>query len=250
MTKIIEIAGAQWGLKFLTEELAARIATGDENVVHAVFHYSWPHALFEKSKYQHSPLALIIYEAHAVAAAYGQYEIARSFYERGKLGETAWEGCDLHYPSRICPVCFRLIGEVGLNARHDCGNGHLVFRYSAELQTYELKSGSEIDASIFQNVTSESANFDEVSEALFTEDIVGRALQSACDGKVWFKALPGGDNLEDFCEFWDLEHWSDTICYGYHPEGVDFIERIMEYYQQMIERCKECGLDACDVHFG
>lgn len=245
----ISIQGQEWTVRFLSEEMVARLAVGDDKIVHDVFHHSWPQALIEKFNYYH-PLALIIYEAHVLAAAYEQFDIARSFYVRGKLGEIIWNGSDLAYPSRICPVCFHLMGNEALDACLDCDGGHFVFRYSFELQSCELKSEDEIAAKIFQQVMSESANFDDVSEELFADDFVGRALQSAFEDKLWFHDIPGGEKLEVFAESWDLDNWGDIIYYGYHPEGLAFVDRILEYYQLMVERCQKCGLDACEDYWG
>ncbi len=99
-------------------------------------------------------------------------------------------------------------------------------------------------------MTSESENFDEVKDVLFTDDVVGRALQMAVDEEVLFRALPGGEHLRIFSEVSDEDRLGDTFLYGYHPEGSAFVDRICEYYELMIERCRECELDACDDYWG
>jgi hypothetical protein len=196
--------------------------------------------------------SLAIYEAHAIAAAYGYPEIAKALYERGELEKVIWNSSDHDdfFPSRVCPVCFTLTTVSGLDAQLDCKEGHLIFRSSSDLQTYELKDSDEIDANVFSNATAESDNFDEVKDVLFTDDVVGRALQMAVDEEVWFRALPGGEHLRIYTEEIDEDSGGDTFLYGYHPEGSAFVDRIWEYYELMIERCRECELDACDDYWG
>jgi hypothetical protein len=206
---------------------------------------------FESEDSEMSKL-LAIYEAHAIAAAYGYPEIAKALYERGELEKVIWNSSDHDdfFPSRVCPVCFTLTTVSGLDAQLDYKEGHLIFRSSSDLQTYELKDSDEIDANVFSNATAESDNFDEVKDVLFTDDVVGRALQMAVDEEVWFRALPGGEHLRIYTEEIDEDSGGDTFLYGYHPEGSAFVDRIWEYYELMIERCRECELDACDDYWG
>jgi hypothetical protein len=241
----------EWSIRFLTEEMLGKIINGDVTVIDHVLSHEWTQVSSEPSEVPERLVALAIYEAHAIAAAYGQSEIARAFYERGELQKITWNSSDLdgYYPSRVCPVCFTLTCECGLDAQLDCAEGHLVFRSSSDLQIYELKGAEEIDATVFSNVTSESDNFEAIKGVLFSDDVVGRALRLAVDEEMWFKVLPGGEKLRIFSEVSNEDSWGDTFLYGYHPDGSRFVDVIMDYYQQMIERCQECGLDACDDYF-
>ena len=240
----------EWSIRFLTEDMLGKIIHGDVTVIDHVLSHDWTQVSSEPSEEPESLVALAIYEAHAIAAASGQSEIASAFYGCGELQKITWNSSDIDsYPSRVCPVCFKLNSERSLDARLDCAEGHLVFRSSSDLQTYELKGAEEIDATVFSNVTSESGNFEEVEGVLFADDVVGRALRLAADEEMWFKVLPGGDKLHIFSEVSNEDSWGDTFLYGYHPDGSRFVDVIMDYYQQMIERCQECGLDACDDYF-
>lgn len=245
------IHNEEWSIRFLTEEMIAKIAVGDTSVVEETLIHEWQQENDEDSEDSEMFSSLAIYEAHAIAAAYGYPEIAKALYERGGLEKVTWNSSDHDdfFPSRVCPICFTLTNVSGLGAQLDCKEGHLVFRSSSDLQTYELKDADEIDANVFSNVTSESDNFDEVKDALFTDDVVGRALLLAVDEEVWFRALPGGQHLRIFTEVCDEDRWGDTFLYGYHPDGPAFVERILEYHELMIERCQECGLDACEDYF-
>jgi hypothetical protein len=232
--------------------MIAKIASGDATVMEEILTYDRQQEEDFESEDSEMSKLLAIYEAHAIAAAYGYPEIAKALYERGELEKVIWNSSDHDdfFPSRVCPVCFTLTTVSGLDAQLDCKEGHLIFRSSSDLQTYELKDSDEIDANVFSNATAESDNFDEVKDVLFTDDVVGRALQMAVDEEVWFRALPGGEHLRIYTEEIDEDSGGDTFLYGYHPEGSAFVDRIWEYYELMIERCRECELDACDDYWG
>ena len=246
------IQDEEWSIRFLTEEMIAKISSGDAFVVDEILSHDRQQEDDEESEDSDMSKSLAIYEAHAIAAAYGYPVIAKALYERGELEKVTWNSSDHDdfFPSRVCPICFTLTTESGLDAQLDCKAGHLIFRSSSDLQTYELKDSDEIDANVFSNVTSESDNFDEAKDVLFTDDVVGRALQMAVDEEVWFRALPGGEHLRIFSEVSDEDSGGDTFLYGYHPEGSAFVDRIWEYYELMIARCRECELDACDDYWG
>jgi hypothetical protein len=232
--------------------MIAKIASGDATVMEEILTYDRQQEEDFESEDSEMSKLLAIYEAHAIAAAYGYPEIAKALYERGELEKVIWNSSDHDdfFPSRVCPVCFTLTTVSGLDAQLDYKEGHLIFRSSSDLQTYELKDSDEIDANVFSNATAESDNFDEVKDVLFTDDVVGRALQMAVDEEVWFRALPGGEHLRIYTEEIDEDSGGDTFLYGYHPEGSAFVDRIWEYYELMIERCRECELDACDDYWG
>jgi hypothetical protein len=246
------IENEEWSIKFLSEDMIAKIASGDATVMEEILSYDRQQEEDFESEDSEMSKLLAIYEAHAIAAAYGYPEIAKALYERGELEKVIWNSGDHDdfFPSRVCPVCFTLTTVSGLDAQLDCKEGHLIFRSSSDLQTYELKDSDEIDANVFSNATAESDNFDEVKDVLFTDDVVGRALQMAVDEEVWFRALPGGEHLRIYTEEIDEDSGGDTFLYGYHPEGSAFVDRIWEYYELMIERCWECELDACDDYWG
>jgi hypothetical protein len=246
------IENEEWSIRFLSEDMIAKIASGDATVMEEILSYDRQQEEDFESEDSEMSKLLAIYEAHAIAAAYGYPEIAKALYERGELEKVIWNSSDHDdfFPSRVCPVCFTLTTVSGLDAQLDCKEGHLIFRSSSDLQTYELKDSDEIDANVFSNATAESDNFDEVKDVLFTDDVVGRALQMAVDEEVWFRALPGGEHLRIYTEEIDEDSGGDTFLYGYHPEGSAFVDRIWEYYELMIERCRECELDACDDYWG
>lgn len=246
------IQNEEWSIRFLSEEMTSKIASGDASVVDEILCHDWLQEEVEEPEDSEMSKSLAIYEAHAIAAAYGYPEIAKALYERGELEKVTCNSSDHDdfFPSRVCPICFTLTTESGLDAQLDCKAGHLIFRSRSDLQTYELKDSEEIDANVFCNVTSESENFDETKDVLFTDDVVGRALQMAVDEEVWFRALPGGEHLRIFSEVSDEDRWGDTFIYAYHPEGSAFVDRIWEYYELMIARCRECELDACDDYWG
>jgi hypothetical protein len=246
------IENEEWSIRFLSEDMIAKIASGDATVMEEILTYDRQQEEDFESEDSEMSKLLAIYEAHAIAAAYGYPEIAKALYERGELEKVIWNSSDHDdfFPSRVCPVCFTLTTVSGLDAQLDCKEGHLIFRSSSDLQTYELKDSDEIDANVFSNATAESDNFDEVKDVLFTDDVVGRALQMAVDEEVWFRALPGGEHLRIYTEEIDEDSGGDTFLYGYHPEGSAFVDRIWEYYELMIERCRECELDACDDYWG
>jgi len=246
------IENEEWSIRFLSEDMIAKIASGDATVMEEILSYDRQQEEDFESEDSEMSKLLAIYEAHAIAAAYGYPEIAKALYERGELEKVIWNSSDHDdfFPSRVCPVCFTLTTVSGLDAQLDCKEGHLIFRSSSDLQTYELKDSDEIDANVFSNVTSESDNFDEVKDLLFTDDVVVRALQMAVDEEVWFRALPGGEHLRIYTEEIDEDSGGDTFLFGYHPEGSAFVDRIWEYYELMIERCRECELDACDDYWG
>lgn len=246
------IENEEWSIRFLSEDMIAKIASGDATVMEEILSYDRQQEEDFESEDSEMSKLLAIYEAHAIAAAYGYPEIAKALYERGELEKVIWNSSDQDdfFPSRVCPVCFTLTTVSGLDAQLDCKEGHLIFRSSSDLQTYELKDSDEIDANVFSNATAESDNFDEVKDVLFTDDVVGRALQMAVDEEVWFRALPGGEHLRIYTEKIDEDSGGDTFLYGYHPEGSAFVDRIWEYYELMIERCRECELDACDDYWG
>lgn len=245
-TECIRIEGEEWPIRFLPVEYIGRISRGDVTAVDDVLEHPWSPEILRGEEYPENPLAPLIYEAHLIAAAFGQVEVARMFYERGKLDKVTWLSSSLEYPSRVCPVCFKLTDAAG--DYPDCAGRHLVFSLRSDLQSYELKGEreEEIGESIFSNLFSESGNFDDLKETLFSDDVVGRALRRAADEELWFTELPGGEMLRIFSETCDEDRWGDTFTWGYHPEGSRFVDVIMDYYQQMIERCQECGLDACD----
>jgi hypothetical protein len=246
------IENEEWSIRFLSEDMIAKIASGDATVMEEILTYDRQQEEDFESEDSEMSKLLAIYEAHAIAAAYGYPEIAKALYERGELEKVIWNSSDHDdfFPSRVCPVCFTLTTVSGLDAQLDYKEGHLIFRSSSDLQTYELKDSDEIDANVFSNATAESDNFDEVKDVLFTDDVVGRALQMAVDEEVWFRALPGGEHLRIYTEEIDEDSGGDTFLYGYHPEGSAFVDRIWEYYELMIERCRECELDACDDYWG
>jgi hypothetical protein len=246
------IENEEWSIRFLSEDMIAKIASGDATVMEEILSYDRQQEEDFESEDSEMSKLLAIYEAHAIAAAYGYPEIAKALYERGELEKVIWNSSDHDdfFPSRVCPVCFTLTTVSVLDAQLDCKEGHLIFRSSSDLQTYELKDSDEIDANVFSNATAESDNFDEVKDVLFTDDVVGRALQMAVDEEVWFRALPGGEHLRIYTEEIDEDSGGDTFLYGYHPEGSAFVDRIWEYYELMIERCRECELDACDDYWG
>ena len=246
------IENEEWSIRFLSEDMIAKIASGDATVMEEILSYDRQQEEDFESEDSEMSKLLAINEAHAIAAAYGFPEIAKALYERGELEKVIWNSSDHDdfFPSRVCPVCFTLTTVSGLDAQLDCKEGHLIFRSSSDLQTYELKDSDEIDANVFSNATAESDNFDEVKDVLFTDDVVGRALQMAVDEEVWFRALPGGEHLRIYTEEIDEDSGGDTFLYGYHPEGSAFVDRIWEYYELMIERCRECELDACDDYWG
>jgi hypothetical protein len=246
------IENEEWSIRFLSEDMIAKIASGDASVMEEILTYDRQQEEDFESEDSEMSKLLAIYEAHAIAAAYGYPEIAKALYERGELEKVIWNSSDHDdfFPSRVCPVCFTLTTVSGLDAQLDYKEGHLIFRSSSDLQTYELKDSDEIDANVFSNATAESDNFDEVKDVLFTDDVVGRALQMAVDEEVWFRALPGGEHLRIYTEEIDEDSGGDTFLYGYHPEGSAFVDRIWEYYELMIERCRECELDACDDYWG
>jgi hypothetical protein len=247
----ITIQNEEWPIRFLSEKMLSKIALGDASVVDDVLNHGWRREFSEMLNEDDVIVPLAVYEAHAIAAGYGHPEIARTFYERGGLDKVLWNSSDLDgaYPSRVCPICFTLTNEWGLSAPLDCSGGHLVFRSSSDLPNYELKDADEINVGVFSDVISESNNFEKIKKKLFTDDVAGRALYVAAGGQLWLKELHEGEQLRIFTEFCDVDEWGSTFLYGYHPDGSAFVERIMECYQQMIERCQECGLDACEDHF-
>ena len=74
--------------------------------------------------------------------------------------------------------------------------------------------------------------------------MVGHSLRLVVDEKVWFRALPGGEDLRIFTKVRDEDHWGDTFLYGYHPEGAVFVKCILEHHELMIERYPEFELGA------
>lgn len=116
----------EWSIRFLTEEMLGKIINGDVTVIDHVLSHDWTQVSSEPSEVPERLVALAIYEAHAIAAASGQSEIARAFYERGELQKITWNSSDLDdYPSRACPVCFTLTCECGLDAQLEIGRAHV-----------------------------------------------------------------------------------------------------------------------------
>ncbi len=151
------IQNEEWSIRFLTEEMIAKISSGDASVMEEILSYDWQQEEDEEAEDSEMSKSLAIYEAHAIAAAYGYPEISKALYERGELEKVIWNSSDQDdfFPSRVCHVCFTLTTVSGLDAQLDCKEGHLIFRSSSDLQTHELKDSDEIDANVFSNLISE-----------------------------------------------------------------------------------------------
>lgn len=73
---------------------------------------------------------------------------------------------------------------------------------------------------------------------VFDDDVPGDALCGSADEVMWYKEIFGREKMRIFYKASDEGYHGDTFLYGYHSDGSGFVARIMDYYQQMIERCQ------------
>ena len=71
------IQNEEWSIRFLTEEMIAKISSGDASVMEEILSYDWQQEEDEEAEDSEMSKSLAIYEAHAIAAAYGCAEIAK-----------------------------------------------------------------------------------------------------------------------------------------------------------------------------
>jgi hypothetical protein len=63
------IENEEWSIRFLSEDMIAKIASGDATVMEEILSYDWQQEEDEESEDSEMTKSLAIYEAHAIAAA-------------------------------------------------------------------------------------------------------------------------------------------------------------------------------------
>jgi hypothetical protein len=217
-----------------------------------------------RSERDHLP-ELLYYEAHTLAAAYGQQNLAGRIYTQGKLDGTAWLSGEIdEYPRIVCPICFRLIREgimhnrqmirdESLNVSEDCSTAHIVMERVSEGGEFEfLVEDPTEDRENLDHISSAlncSDNFDELKSTLFTDDLIGRCLQKASMGSGWWEELPSATALRCHRDTFDDYAWTDTYSFYFHPEPGKFVADVREAERQMVKRCREAGLEGIGNYF-
>jgi hypothetical protein len=213
-----------------------------------------------RSERDHLP-ELLYYEAHAIAAAYGQQDLAGRIYTQGKLDGTAWLSSEIDEYPLVCPICFELRGDGKISDwREDCSRSHMVLMNSylgwdmkygkSDLgqQCWQCQEDSKGPA-VISLALDDSDNFDALKSTLLTDDLIGRCLQKASQQDAWWEELPSATALRCHSATCDVDRFGDTHSFYFHPEPEKFVADVREAERQMVKRCRDAGLDRIGDYF-
>ena len=95
----------------------------------------------------------------------------------------------------------------------------------------------------------DSDNFDALKSTLLTDDLIGRCLQKASQQDAWWEELPSATALRCHSDTCDVDRFGDTHSFYYHPEPEKFVADVREAERQMVQRCRDAGLDGIGNYF-
>lgn len=252
----VTIADEEWPVTYLWESAIHKLSQGDRTVIQDILAHKIPEKDLEWRGWKENLLVPEFYEAHLIAAACGHPDLARDLYDRGGLKNIKCQSSDFDsYPHHVCPICFEVInlsssGEaLTWNMHMDC-LAHIALHYCSDYGVLNLvQAGEVLGYNKFRELFDESGNFEDLKAALFTDDLVGRALLKVADDGHWWEELPSSEALRSFTETCDVDMFGDTDYYAYHPQVKPYSKEVRQLFEQMVERCRRVGLDAFDDYF-